>query len=83
MCPLDAVNSTAREGVQYCRSTYLCGLDDTLIAVGVCLDGEGVPVLALHDAVLGHPVLRLVWVLDRQKAQGVAHTDVFRYRKCV
>lgn len=76
-------SEAAHEWVQYCRSTYLCGLDDTLITVGVCLNGEGVPVLALHDAVLGHPVLRLIWVLDRQKAQGVAHTDVFRHRKCV
>ena len=63
--------------------TNLHGLDDSLVVVGVRLDGEGIPVFALHDAVLGHPVLGLIWVLNKQRAQGAAHTDVFRHRKCV
>lgn len=61
----------------------LYGLDDALVVGGVRLDGEGVPVRALHEAVLGLPVLGLVWVLNKQRAQGAAHTDVFWHRKRV
>lgn len=57
-------NSTAHDWIQNYKSTYLRGLDDTFIAVGVCLNGESVPVLALYDAVLGHSVLRFIWVLN-------------------
>lgn len=65
------------------RPANLCGLDDALIVGRVRLDGEGVPELSLHDAVLGHPVLGFIWVLNKQGAQGAAHADVFRHREDV
>lgn len=64
-------------------ATNLHELDDAFIASGVSLDGEGVPVFALHDAVFGHPVLGLIWVIDRERTHGTAHTDVFRHSKGV
>lgn len=64
-------------------ASNLGGLDDALVVGGVRLDGEGVPELSLHDAVLGHPVLGFIGVLNEQRAQGAAHADVFRHRKDV